>query len=1219
MRVRRFALLVVAVLALVPGWGLGLLDRGPAAASPADAAAAVGGSPSTDLDGGLDSGDVHSCAIASNGTVDCWGDDSAGQSSAPSGTFKAVTTGAMHSCGLRTDGTVACWGSDAAGQTANGGAAFDNQVIGLSSGGDLTCALSVDGSIACVGASASGQTVVPAGEYLAVSAGGSYACAVRGDGGITCWGDPTNGRTAAPSGTFLSVSAGPDHACAVRTDGVVACWGANGVGQATPPSGRFLSVTVGALHTCGVRDDGTLACWGVAPVPTPSGTFVSVSAGRGFSCATALDGALSCWGSNDAGRTSPPAGSHRVATVSATDTMVCGVRDGVADCLGPEAHSPESGFRSIAAGSPACGIRADGTIGCLDGASSPFPSGTYRTLLGGSCAIRSDGTLACTGFVAPSGEYRGGAATALPCFIAGDGTLGCTRPVSGFQAELPDVPPPGAYRSVATGLTWGCGVRTSGRLACWGRPAAFFFSSSGNVSWPRWAFVHSPDVVQGFLAGEDGGCLVYAAGETSCSGGRTGSNDGGVITWDPWAQPTIPPGFRQAVSTAARGCWVGAGGDLGCEQLVPTFTSGQPRRFGLGIVGYRHRFTTTMSAGRTYRIISGQLPAGLTLDPDGLVSGTPTELGTFPVTVELVNGLFPLSQSVTFQVDLMDPPSVTVEQAADQPDPSREPTARFDVRFSQPVTGFTAGDVVVAGSAAHGAPVVEGAGDTYTITIPVDLGTSGFVSVAVPADVAANAAGDLNYASTSEDATVSVDRSAATTFGFTGAPQSFTVPEGICRIGVDASGAGADAYGGSGTGGRAIGVIEVVPGEVLTVMVGGRGGEPGLDGTGGAGGFNGGGQGGSASIGPGGILAAFPGTGGGGATDIRRGPLLDGRLLVAGGGTRFASGGGPTGADGVSLQWLPGTAPAGLGGRGGVQAAGGAGGSYLSAAPGEPGVLGQGGRGADASGTFDAAFPAGFPLAGSGGGGGWYGGGGGASYQAADRTLSYAGTGGGGSGYGPPGTTFGVASGSVDGAMTIDANPSEALRCPTEVTTTTSTTVAPTTTSSTSTTSTTVAPSTTSTTSTTVAPTTTSTTAAPTTTTTVAPPTSTTSTTAAPTTTSTTAPPASSTTTSTAAPTTTSTAPRSSSTTSTSSTVAPTTTSSTVPPGATTSSTIDTSVLGADLSQGDGSGGAGAVAAEGDLPYTGSSGTEPLTLVAGVLLVLGGALSAVALRRRRLS
>ena len=99
MRARRLALLVVAVLALVPGWGLGLLDRGPASATTADASAAVSGTPTSDLESGLASGGGHSCAVASDGTVSCWGDDTAGQSEAPAGTFKAVATGTSHSCG----------------------------------------------------------------------------------------------------------------------------------------------------------------------------------------------------------------------------------------------------------------------------------------------------------------------------------------------------------------------------------------------------------------------------------------------------------------------------------------------------------------------------------------------------------------------------------------------------------------------------------------------------------------------------------------------------------------------------------------------------------------------------------------------------------------------------------------------------------------------------------------------------------------------------------------------------------------------------------------------------------------------------------------------------------------------------------------------------------------------------------------------------------------
>src|SRR5262245_53334525 len=67
------------------------------------------------------------------------------------------------------------------------------------------------------------------------------------------------------------------------------------------------------------------------------------------------------------------------------------------------------------------------------------------------------------------------------------------------------------------------------------------------------------------------------------------------------------------------------------------------------------------------------------------------------------------------------------------------------------------------------------------------------------------------------------------TFGFTGAAQSFTVPPGVCSLSITAVGAGGGEGGGlqvssaGGAGGSATATVTVVPGEVLTVMVGGQG------------------------------------------------------------------------------------------------------------------------------------------------------------------------------------------------------------------------------------------------------------------------------------------------------------------------------------------------------------------------------------------------------------
>ena len=215
------------------------------------------------------------------------------------------------------------------------------------------------------------------------------------------------------------------------------------------------------------------------------------------------------------------------------------------------------------------------------------------------------------------------------------------------------------------------------------------------------------------------------------------------------------------------------------------------------------------------------------------------------------------------------------------------------------------------------------------------------------------------------------------TFTYTGAPQTWIVPEHVASATIDAYGAegGGSACGDEGgLGGHAIATVSVVPGNTLYVMVGGMGTD--FDCNGGpsysAGGYNGGGE------------VNGPGPSGGGASDIRSDLAdLGSRLVVAGGGGGLGgAGGGLTGGDGLCCD----SGPPGLyGGTGGSQATGGT--------PG--GAFGYGGAG-------------GFALGESGGGGGWYGGGSGLLGGA-----------GGGSGHGPPGTVFETGVRAGNGLVTI--------------------------------------------------------------------------------------------------------------------------------------------------------------------------------------------------------
>lgn len=222
------------------------------------------------------------------------------------------------------------------------------------------------------------------------------------------------------------------------------------------------------------------------------------------------------------------------------------------------------------------------------------------------------------------------------------------------------------------------------------------------------------------------------------------------------------------------------------------------------------------------------------------------------------------------------------------------------------------------------------------------------------------------------------------TFDYTGAAQTWTVPDGVTQVTLDVFGAqGGNNSSPGGQGGRATATLTVTPGETLTLMVGGQAQSP-FSGGSANGGFNGGGNGGA----PFNLPAVYYGSGGGGASDVRIGGTgLAQRVIVAGGGGGAANVSGPDG-------------PAVGGGGGGLS--GGTGNSaYLLYAPSGgaggnqdgtsgSGQLGTGSNGANSTSNVFNGVGAG------GGGGGYYGGAGGSPGTG----------GGGGSGFGPTGTVF---------------------------------------------------------------------------------------------------------------------------------------------------------------------------------------------------------------------
>lgn len=282
----------------------------------------------------VSTGSSHACGLRSDGALECWGGNSLGQVNRipstespymiplavldppPGMTYTQLSAGDVHTCAMRSDGALECWGRNAWGEVS--------MTPGTSEPYFASARLTdIDG-------------VPPA----AVSAGHLFTCVLRTDRLVYCWGDDRSGKSSGTPHTypyqglhhpvgggsgFVQVSAGTHHACALEDIGRVHCWGSNDNGEAPDTrgpqgGGPFVKVTAGHGHSCALRADGAIECWGsnshgqAPPLRTAAASrYVDLSAGGLFehdmarTCAVRADQVIECWGANRYGESSPPA------------------------------------------------------------------------------------------------------------------------------------------------------------------------------------------------------------------------------------------------------------------------------------------------------------------------------------------------------------------------------------------------------------------------------------------------------------------------------------------------------------------------------------------------------------------------------------------------------------------------------------------------------------------------------------------------------------------------------------------------------------------------------------------------------------------------------------------------------------------------------------------------------------------------------------------------
>ena len=153
--------------------------------------------------------------------------------------------------------------------------------------------------------------------------------------------------------------------------------------------------------------------------------------------------------------------------------------------------------------------------------------------------------------------------------------------------------------------------------------------------------------------------------------------------------------------------------------------------------------------GTTYTVSVSGMTSGGTVIAD-IAAGVATDSANNPNLVSTS-----IDKTVTFTVAPADntDPTVTINKASGQDDPTTASPILFTVVFSEPVIGFAPGSVTLSGTAGATSVAVSGTGPTYTLSV-TGMTQSGTVIASISSDEVQDAAGNINEASTSTDNTV---------------------------------------------------------------------------------------------------------------------------------------------------------------------------------------------------------------------------------------------------------------------------------------------------------------------------------------------------------------------------------------------------------------------------------------------------------------------------------
>lgn len=574
----------------------------------------------------ISAGSHHSLAVRGDGTVVAWGTSVIGEiGNATTNTVAetpvqvlgvggvgmltgvvAVATGEFHSLALKSDGTVVAWGDDSFGQLGRGlsnssvstpvqvkgprGLGFLTDVVAIAAGRSHSVALRSDGTLFAWGTNDGGQLgigvvggikttpMLVAGigsasldRVIAIAAGSFHTIALRADGTVAAWGDDTDGQLG--NGSLLgnqstpkvvvsslgigsltnvvAISSGSVFNLALRGDGSVVAWGGNGSGElgdgstSTRQSPVVVQRTgnltgIAAIAAGGANSMAVLAVGsetnaiaplaavnsivvhglGLDPVSDTTGT-VAMSIGQGANFALLADGTPRAFGVNGVGQLGIGTTVNAATPTPVKGVGGVGVLANVVAMAAGQTHTLalRSDGTVVAWGSNSAGTLGNGSIG-------GFSTVPVQVVGPGGVGVLTDIVAVSAGFIHSMALKSDGTLWVWGSNVAGQlgaGLLGVLQ-TSPVQVTT-TAGPLNRIVSMAAGSTHSVALRSDGVVFAWGDDSS---EQIGNG-------VGSPDVCSGAPCVIRPLAVANATGMISISARGNHNlalrNDGTVASW----------------------------------------------------------------------------------------------------------------------------------------------------------------------------------------------------------------------------------------------------------------------------------------------------------------------------------------------------------------------------------------------------------------------------------------------------------------------------------------------------------------------------------------------------------------------------------------------------------------------------------------------------------------------------------------------------------------